>query len=228
MPRVTSIYDRMPFGVYQGVPLPVIFHQDPGYFRWCIENVDDFCIQEWEYLKGLPTRHKDYIHQEAKYEVGQAVFYMLIKEYSVEEILVFLGGYTKENNPYVNHHNERKLEKFGIKPTTPKLFDRTYISTWWTDFPKLEGIWEFEGYERTSMGLALIKLKQTEFSQTNRTMINHKVGLVSGLETLILFRNWKTLKTLPQTLFQPGELVKLSTIWKIGQDEKYIISKIRY
>lgn len=228
MPRVTSIYDRMPFGDYHGVPLPVIFHQDPGYFRWCMENVDDFCIKEWEYLRSVTTRcQKGHIPKEFKHEFGQDVFYTLIKEFSVEEILAFLGGEGQEHNPIINHQNERKLEKFGIKPSAPKLFDRTYISNWWTGFPRLEGVWEFESYERTSKGLALINLKQTEFSQTNRTMINDKVGLVSGLEPLIIFKNWKPLKTFPQSLFQPGELVKLSTVWELGREEKYVISKIR-
>ena len=71
-PQVSSIYDVMPFGDYEGVPLVVIFHQDIGYFRWCMEKFDNFCIQEWAYLKDVTTRNpKKFIPKELKYEFGQ-------------------------------------------------------------------------------------------------------------------------------------------------------------
>lgn len=38
--------DTMPFGQYKGEVVEDIIHDNVGYLVWCLENVDDFCLDD--------------------------------------------------------------------------------------------------------------------------------------------------------------------------------------
>lgn len=228
MPHVSSIYDVMPFGEYDGVSLVVVFHQDIGYFRWCMEKTDDFCIQEWVYLKDVTTRNaKMFIPPQHKYEFGQEVYDNLQEHLSDEEILAFLGGNSQVHNPIFNSLNEKKLLRFGLEPQKPKLFDRTYISCFWFSYPHLGGTWEFEAFEQTSKSYAKINLNPTDDSKKPTNLISGKVGLIASLGPLATFKREKPLNNFPQDFFEPRELVNLETRPSPNQGEMYQISKLK-
>ena len=224
-PEVSSIYDKMPFGPYSGYPLTFLYHFDIGYLKWCIENKERFCIREWDYIKELSTfQEKMFIPEKS---VVKENYRNMAEHFSNEELLRFLGGAPLITNDYeVNDANTEKLKKFGITPTQPKLFDRTYLSYQWSDFPRLSGAWEFESYENTTKGWVLINLKKTSESRSSIDLLNDKIGLIASLGPLALFKDKDVIDTLPVDFFEPGELVTIESnpISKLA-DEKYLICK---
>jgi hypothetical protein len=227
-PEVTSIYDKMPFSAYRGIPLVYIYHFDVGFLKWCIENREIFCIKEWDYIKELSTfNKKSYIPDK---EFFRTQFYPNpVQEYfSDVEILRFLGGEPQDTNDWpVNDANTEKLEKFGITSEPPKLFDRTYLSYHWSFFPRLSGNWEFEGFEYTSKDCFLVNLKKTNESMSNLELRNNKLSLIVNAGPFALFKDKEVLTSYPEDFFQTGELVTIiSNPENKLEGEQYLICKL--
>lgn len=225
-PEVSSINDKMPFGIYSGYPLTFLYHFDIGYLKWCIENKEQFCIKEWDYIKELSTfQEKMYIPEKS---VVKKNYRGMAELFSNEELLRFLGGEPQVTNDYeVNDENSRKLKKFGILPTQPTLFDRTYISIQWTSYPRLSGTWEFEGSEHTSKGWIVVNLKKGTDGESDIYLLNDRIGLIVNLGPLALFKDKDVMTTYPENFFQLGELVTIeSNPATKMEDEVYLICKI--
>ncbi|MBA4299624.1 MAG: hypothetical protein C0433_05875 [Cyclobacterium sp.] len=223
--EVTSIYDKMPFGQYRGYPLTFIYQFDIGFLKWCIEKKELICIKEWDFIKELSTfQEKMYIPEKSDVKNN----YQNVAEFfSDEEILRFLGGRPLETNDYeVNDANSEKLKKFGITPTPPKLFDRTYLSYHWSSFPRLSGTWEFEKFDKTSKGWIIVNLKKTSESRSSIELLNDQLGLIVNLGPLALFKDKVATTIFSADFFQQGELVTIeSNLTTKLAGEQYLICK---
>jgi len=222
-PEVSSIYDKVPFGPYRGVPLTFLYHFDIGYLKWLIENKDQICIREWDYIKELTTYQKKMFIPEKS--LTKQNYFRIAEQFTSEEILQFLGGQPLVRNDYmVNDENNRKLKLFDISPIPPKLFDRTYISYHWSSFPKISGIWELEGFESTSKEWLIVNLKKTKDSVSTIPLVEDKLGIIANLGPAAKFKHKIVSDEYNLELFKEGELIKIETV--VGADEKYHISKI--
>ncbi|MFD1874593.1 hypothetical protein [Hymenobacter bucti] len=52
-----NLHSKLGFGKHIGMPIWVIAVHDPTYIDWCIQNIDDFAIDELEDLELLPIYH---------------------------------------------------------------------------------------------------------------------------------------------------------------------------
>lgn len=218
---VTSIYDKMPFGKYEGLPLSFIFHFEPQYLEWCIREKPDFCIKEWDSLVELehPTI-KGYGKSKEK-ETAVYLYNQYSKDFSDDELLLVQGGGERATiSQDVIQKNIEKLQKLGISPEAYKIPHRTYISSLWEPLPNLSGIWEFEGIGRTSKNHRFMSLVKTSESICSFSLINNRLGLIVDYGELVKVESKDIFQSFPEGHFEKGDFVevKSGTYYEYGTD----------
>lgn len=44
--QLLTRYNKLNFGKYEGRSLEDVFHTDPGYLIWCLENISEFTLSD--------------------------------------------------------------------------------------------------------------------------------------------------------------------------------------
>ena len=56
--KAYEIDDEIDFGFYEGIQMRFIHMCDPQYLEWCLMNVDDFCLVQFNLLFDVAIRVK--------------------------------------------------------------------------------------------------------------------------------------------------------------------------
>lgn len=130
MKRAYRSIDKLDFGLYKGYHLGTVYAFDPQYVEWCVNNVDDFTIIDFDFLKTVGVINPD-LHWSYRM-IGEPSAIEGIDCYDdFEELWVFYELYKKPKYTFDDSSVEiiRKNQKrFGMESRMYSPYEGEYYS----------------------------------------------------------------------------------------------------